>query len=97
MEIDEQSTRLPPNASELASAVLLDRVVPVPAMLPASKGKRQKVTPRAARRLGDVDVHQMSEEDQRQMAQDHPLLNALAQSVAQRGQAKGQQGRSWGA
>jgi hypothetical protein len=30
-------------AQELSSAVILDRVVPVPAMLPASKGRRQLV------------------------------------------------------
>jgi hypothetical protein len=67
-------------------------------MLPASKGKRQKVTPRVRPAAWAMWTFcQMSEEDQRQMVQDNPLLSALAQSVAQRGQAKGQQGRSWGA
>ena len=85
-------------AQELSSAVILDRVVPVPAMLPASKGRRQKVTLHVRPAAWAMwTFYQMSEEDQRQMVQDNPLLNALAQSVAQRGQAKGQQGRSWGA
>lgn len=77
-------------AQELASAVILDRVVPVPAMLPASRGKRQKVTLHVRPAAWAMwTFYQMSEEDQRQMVQDNPLLNALAQSV-QRGQAKAQ-------
>jgi hypothetical protein len=79
-------------AQELSSAVILDRVVPVPAMLPASKGRRQKVTLHVRPAAWAMwTFYQMSEEDQRQMVQDNPLLNALAQSVAQRGQGKGQQ------
>ncbi|MDQ2636437.1 MAG: hypothetical protein M3Y83_06125 [Actinomycetota bacterium] len=72
-------------AQELTSAVTLDRVVPVPAMLPQSKGRRQKVTlyvrPAA---WGMWTFYQMSEEDQRQLVKENPLLNALAQGVAQR-------------
>ncbi|MGY4870167.1 hypothetical protein [Mycolicibacterium elephantis] len=74
-------------AEELASAATLDRVVPVAAMLPQSKGRRQKVTlyvrPAA---WGMWTFYQMSEEDQRQLIKENPLLNALAQGVAQRAQ-----------
>ncbi|BBY82586.1 hypothetical protein H7I53_12210 [Mycolicibacterium pulveris] len=72
-------------AEELTSAATLDRVVPVAAMLPQSKGRRQKVTlyvrPAA---WGLWTFYQMSEEDQRQLIKENPLLNALAQGVAQR-------------
>ena len=78
-------------AQELSSAVILDRVVPVPAMLPQNKGRRQKVTLHVRPAAWAMwTFYQMSEEDARQLVQDNPLLNAIAQSV-QRGQAKGQQ------
>lgn len=74
-------------AEEFANAVLLDKVVPVPAMLAQAKGRRQEVTlyvrPTA---WGMWTFYQMSEEDQRKLIEENPLLNALAQSVAQRGQ-----------
>ncbi len=66
----------------------MDRAVPVPAMLAKSKGRRQKVTlyvrPAA---WGMWTFYELSEEDQRQLVQDNPLLSALA-NVAQRGQTK---------
>ncbi|MDA4105681.1 hypothetical protein [Mycolicibacterium holsaticum] len=74
-------------AQELTSAVTLDRVVPVPAMLPQAKGRRQKVTlyvrPAA---WGLWTFYQLSEEEQRALVNENPLLNALAQTVAQRAQ-----------
>ena len=76
-------------AQELMSAVTLDQVVVVPAMRPHVKGRRQKVTlyvrPAA---WGMWTFYEMSEEDQRRLIQENPLLNALAQSVAQLGQAQ---------
>jgi len=75
-------------AEEFAKPVLLDRTVSVPVVLPQANGRRQKVTlyvrPGA---WGMWTFYQMSEEDQRQLLLENPLLNALAESVAQRGQA----------
>lgn len=76
-------------AEELAGAVVIDRAVPVPAMLPQAKGRRQQVTlyvrPAA---WGMWTFYELSEQDQRQLVEDNPLLNALAQGLAQRGQTK---------
>jgi hypothetical protein len=73
-------------AQDLVNAVSLDRVVPVPAMLPQSTQKRQKVTlyvrPAA---WGMWTFYELSEEDRRQLMKNNPLLNAIQQ--AQRGQA----------
>ncbi|MCV7282478.1 hypothetical protein H7J88_22860 [Mycolicibacterium flavescens] len=86
-------------AQELSSAVTLDRVVPVPAVLPQNKGRRQKVTlyvrPAA---WGLWTFYELSEEDQRQMLKENPLLNALIQGAAQQGQARpgGQQNPLFG-
>lgn len=72
-------------AEELTSAATLDRVVPVAAMLPQSKGRRQKVTlyvrPAA---WGLWTFYQMSEKISASSSKENPLLNALAQGVAQR-------------
>lgn len=76
-------------AQEFTSAVTLDRVVPVPAVVPQGNRRHQKVTlyvrPAA---WGMWTFYQMSEEDRRQLVKDNPVLNALAQSVAQQGQAR---------
>ncbi|SEH62520.1 hypothetical protein SAMN04489835_2169 [Mycolicibacterium rutilum] len=76
-------------AQELSSAVTLDRVVPVPAVLPQARGRRQKVTlyvrPAA---WGLWTFYELSEEDQRQLVKENPLLNALVQGVSQQGQAR---------
>lgn len=76
-------------AKELTGAVVLDRVIAVPAMLPHTKGRRQKVTlyvrPAA---WGAWTFYQLSEEDRRQLMKENPLLNALTQTVAPRGQTR---------
>ena len=67
-------------AAELASAVTLDRVVAIPAMLPQNTRKRQKVTlyvrPAA---WGMWTFYELSEEDRRQLMKDNPLVQAIQQ------------------
>ncbi|OAN38692.1 hypothetical protein [Mycolicibacterium iranicum] len=67
-------------AAELASAVTLDRVVAIPAMLPQSARKRQKVTlyvrPAA---WGMWTFYELSEEDKRQLIKENPLVQAMQQ------------------
>ncbi len=67
-------------AQEFVSAVTLDRVVPIPAMLPQGPRKRQKVTlyvrPAA---WGMWTFYELSDEDRRQLMKDNPLLNAIQQ------------------
>jgi len=67
-------------AAELASAVTLDRVVAIPAMLPQNSRKRQKVTlyvrPAA---WGMWTFYELSEEDRRQLMKDNPLVQAMQQ------------------
>lgn len=67
-------------AAELASAVTLDRVVAIPAMLPQNNRKRQKVTlyvrPAA---WGMWTFYELSEEDRRQLMKDNPLVQAIQQ------------------
>ncbi|AMO59472.1 Uncharacterised protein [Mycolicibacterium phlei] len=75
-------------AAELASAVTLDRVVQVPAVLPQSKGRRQKVTLYVRPAAWALwTFYELSEEDKKALVQENPLLNALLQGVQQRGQA----------
>lgn len=67
-------------AAELASAVTLDRVVAIPAMLPQNTRKRQKVTqyvrPAA---WGMWTFYELSEEDKRQLMKENPLVQAIQQ------------------
>lgn len=67
-------------AQELASAVTLDRVVAIPAMLPQNTRKRQKVTlyvrPAA---WGMWTFYELSEEDKRQLIKENPLVQAIQQ------------------
>jgi len=76
----QDSTDVDKLAQELVSAVTLDRVVPIPAMLPQSSRKRQKVTlyvrPAA---WGMWTFYELSDEDRRQLMKDNPLLNAIQQ------------------
>ena len=74
-------------AQELASAATLDRVVAIPAVLRQNNRRHQQVTlyvrPAA---WGVWTFYQLSEEDQRQLLTENPLLNALSQAVQQREQ-----------
>ncbi|TPG31304.1 hypothetical protein [Mycolicibacterium hodleri] len=71
---------------ELMGAVMLDRVVPVPAMLPQNGRKQQKVTLYVRPAAWALwTFYQLSDEDRRQLTKENPLLNAL--QAAQRGQA----------
>lgn len=67
-------------AQELIGAVTLDRVVPIPAMLPQNTRKRQKVTlyvrPAA---WGMWTFYELSDEDRRQLMKDNPLFQAMQQ------------------
>ena len=76
----QDSTDIDGLAQELVSAVTLDRVVAIPAMLPQSTRKRQKVTlyvrPAA---WGMWTFYEMSDEDRRQLMQSNPLFNAMQQ------------------
>ena len=76
----QESTDVDKLAQELVSAVTLDRVVPIPAMLPQTTRKRQKVTlyvrPAA---WGMWTFYELSDEDRRQLMKDNPLLNAIQQ------------------
>ena len=78
-------------AQELVSAVTLDRVVPIPAMLPQNQRKRQKVTlyirPAA---WGMWTFYELTDEDRRQLMKDNPLVQAMQQH--QREQHGGQPG-----
>ena len=74
-------------AQEMVSSATLDRVVPVPVVVPQSTRRQQKVTlyvrPAA---WGLWTFYQLSEEDRRQLAQENPLLNALNQAAQQQAQ-----------
>ena len=76
----QDSTDVDRLAQELVSAVTLDRVVPIPAMLPQTTRKRQKVTlyvrPAA---WGMWTFYELTDEDRRQLMKDNPLLNAIQQ------------------
>lgn len=67
-------------AQELVSAVTLDRVVAIPAMLPQNTRKRQKVTlyvrPAA---WGMWTFYELSEDDKRQLMKENPLMQAMQQ------------------
>ncbi|WP_349268361.1 hypothetical protein MPNTM1_03094 [Mycolicibacterium parafortuitum] len=78
-------------AQELVSAVTLDRVVPIPAMLPQNTKKRQKVTlyirPAA---WGLWTFYELSEDDKRQLMMENPLVQALQQHQQQQHGTAGQ-------
>ena len=75
-------------AQEMVSSATLDRVVPVPVVVPQNTRRQQKVTlyvrPAA---WGLWTFYQLSDEDRRQLAQENPLLNALNQAAQQQAQA----------
>ncbi len=75
-------------AQEMVSSATLDRVVPVPVVVPQSTRRQQKVTlyvrPAA---WGLWTFYQLSDEDRRQLTQENPLLNALNQAAQQQAQA----------
>ncbi len=71
---------------ELVSAVTLDRVVPIPAMLPQNGKRMQKVTLYVRPAAWALwTFYQLTEDDKRQLVKENPVLNAL--QAAQRGQA----------
>lgn len=76
----QETTDVEKLAAELASAVTLDRVVAIPAMLPQNTRKRQKVTlyvrPAA---WGMWTFYELSEEDKRQLIKENPLVQAMQQ------------------
>jgi hypothetical protein len=76
-------------AKELVSAVTLDRVVPIPAMLPQNGRRLQKVTLYVRPAAWALwTFYQLSDEDRRQLVKENPLLNALQDAQrAQAGQA----------
>jgi hypothetical protein len=82
-------------AQEMVSSATLDRVVPVPVVVPQNTRRQQKVTlyvrPAA---WGLWTFYQLSEEDRRQLAQENPLLNALNQAAQQQAQAAQQQAQA---
>ena len=71
-------------AEELASAAVLDRVVPITALLPQNSRQRQLVTlyvrPAA---WGVWTFYQLSEEDRLDLARENPMLHMLAQAAQQ--------------
>ncbi|BBX15699.1 hypothetical protein CRI77_12880 [Mycolicibacterium duvalii] len=76
----QDSTDIDQLAQDLVSAVSLDRVVPIPAMLPQNTRKRQKVTlyvrPSA---WGMWTFYELSEEDRRALMRENPLMQAIQQ------------------
>ncbi|MGE0215402.1 hypothetical protein [Mycolicibacterium sp.] len=76
----QDSTDIDQLAQELLSAVTLDRVVPVPAMLPQGTRKRQKVTLYVRPAAWAMwTFYELSDEDRRSMMKDNPLMQALQQ------------------
>lgn len=67
-------------ATELVSALTLDRAVGIPAMLPQTARKRQKVTlyvrPAA---WGMWTFYELSEEDRKSLMKDNPMFQAMQQ------------------
>ena len=76
-------------AEELASAAVLDRVVPITALLPQNSRQRQLVTlyvrPAA---WGVWTFYQLSEEDRLDLARENPMLHMLAQAAEQQQRAQ---------
>ena len=76
----QDSTDVDQLAQEFVSAAVTGRVVPIPAVLPRSTRKRQKVTlyvrPSA---WGMWTFYELSDEDRRQLLKENPLLNAIQQ------------------
>lgn len=76
----QDSTDVDQLAQELVSAVSLDRVVPVPAMLPQNARKRQKVTLYVRPAAWAMwTFYELSEEDRRALMRENPLMQALQQ------------------
>ncbi|MGE2728824.1 hypothetical protein ACQI4F_05045 [Mycolicibacterium vaccae] len=73
-------------AQDLLSAVSLDRVVPVPAMLPQNARKRQKVTLYVRPAAWAMwTFYELTEEDRRALMRENPLMQALQQQQAGQG------------
>jgi hypothetical protein len=73
-------------AQELVSSATLDRVVPIPAVLPQNSRRHQKVTLYVRPAAWALwTFYQLSDEDRRQLVKENPLLNALqaAQQLAE--------------
>ncbi len=87
----QDSTDVDKLAQELASAVTLDRVVAIAAMLPQNTKKRQKVTlyvrPAA---WGMWTFYELSEEDKRQLMRENPLVQAMQQHQREHAHQAGQ-------
>ncbi len=67
-------------AQELVSAVTLDRVVPIPAMLPQNNRKRQKVSLYVRPAAWAMwTFYELSEDDRRALMKDNPLMQAIQQ------------------
>jgi hypothetical protein len=80
-ELDESADR-DKLAEEMASAAVLDRVVPVPAVFQASQRRAVTLYVRPAA-WGVWAFYEMSDEERRQMIAANPLVNALAQAARQ--------------
>ena len=65
-------------AQELVSAVTLDRVVPIPAMLPQNNRKRQKVTLYVRPAAWAMwTFYELSDDDRRALMKENPLVQAM--------------------
>ena len=84
-ELDQSADR-DKLAEEMASAAVLDRVVPVPAVFQQTQRRTVTLYVRPAA-WGVWAFYEMSDEERRQMIAANPLVNALAQAARQ------QQGR----
>lgn len=82
----QPSTDVDKLAQELVGAVTLDRVVPVPAMLPQNTRKRQKVTLYVRPAAWAMwTFYELSDEDRRQLMKENPLLQAIQQHQREHG------------
>lgn len=73
-------------AAELASAVTLDRVVAIPAMLPQTTRKRQKVTLYVRPAAWAMwTFYELSEEDRRSLMKENPMFQAMQHQREQAG------------
>jgi hypothetical protein len=80
----QDSTDVDKLAQELMSAVTLDRVVAIPAMLPQNARKKQKVSLYVRPAAWAMwTFYELSEDDKRALMQDNPLVQALAQQHQQ--------------
>jgi hypothetical protein len=89
----QDSTDVDKLAQELMSAVTLDRVVAVPAMLPQNARKKQKVSLYVRPAAWAMwTFYELSEDDKRALMQDNPLVQALQQQHMAQHMAQAQAG-----